>query len=481
MHVIVVGGGNAGLIAAIHAADGGARVTIVEKTGQLGGALWFTSHMISGAGSRAQARKGIVDTPDLFYDDIWKIGRGKSDPEILRYAAENSGAAVDWLEDIGVEWTEQSPYITYAHDPYSAARTLTPVPYKNISGSGPGRAVYNALMKQIDERRAAGTIDVLFRCKAERLVAAADGSVSGVEVTDWQGTRVLEGDAVIMATGSYAANFDMLAKYNAEWDHLITITPPHATGDGLVMGEAIGAQLVNMDMMVLVVGGVEDPRSPGICVYWILGPTSRPPGQSGDIWVNRHGERFVREDEPIPSIREDAIMAQPGTELYLVMDQPMRDGLTEAVTAATERNFEGRTPNLLMTANTIEELAIQLGLPPATLRATVDEYNAAVESGNDRLGRAPEAMPKKIDTAPFHGVCTVGTLFLTHGGLKINSNGQVIRTDGTAIPNLFAAGDVMGAGQVMGESFAGGQGVGVAATFGILAGRNAARAKVLAG
>jgi succinate dehydrogenase/fumarate reductase flavoprotein subunit len=244
------------------------------------------------------------------------------------------------------------------------------------------------------------------------------------------------------------------------------------------MAEKAGAQLVNMDMCVLVVGGVEDPRAPGLCVYWVLGPTSRPPGESGDIWVNRNGERFVNEDEMIPSKREDAIMAQPGTELYLVMDQPMRDGLTDAVKAATERNFEGRTPNLMLTANTIEELAIKLGLPPENLRKTVDDYNAAVDSGNDRLGRKRENMPKKIDTPPYHGVQTVGTLFLTHGGVKINSQGQVIRTDGSVIPNLFAAGDVMGAGQIMGESFAGGQGVGVAVTFGILAGRNAARAKV---
>lgn len=480
MEVVVIGGGNAGMPAAIHAADNGAHVTIVEKTGELGGALWFSSHMISGAGSRAQLRAGIQDTPQLFFDDIMRIGRGKSDPAVLNYAAHNSGAAIDWLEDIGVTWTENSPYITYAHDPYSVARTLSPVAHKGLSGSGPGRTVMFAMEREIEKRRAQGQIDIRFRAKAVDLKVDSSGAVSGVEIEDANGRSVLPCDAVVLATGSYAANFEMLKKYNSNYDHMITICPPHATGDGLVLAEKAGGELVNMDMTVLVVGGVEDRRSPGLCVYWVLAPMTRPPGQSGDIWVNRNGERFVAEDELIPSVREDAILSQPGTELTMIFDQPMREGLTPEVAAATQRALEDKTPNMIMSAPTIEELAVKLGLPPENLRRTVDAYNAAVDAGVDPLGRKAENMPKKIDTAPFHGVSTVGTLFLTHGGVKINDRAQVLRADGSVIPNLFAAGDVMGACQVMGEAFAGGQGVGVALTFGILAGREAAQVKVRA-
>ncbi|MFN8533167.1 MAG: FAD-dependent oxidoreductase [Dehalococcoidia bacterium] len=473
--MIVIGGGNAGMPAAIQAADAGAEVTIVERTAELGGALWFTSHSISGAGARMQAARGIEDTPSAHYDDIWRIGHGQSTPEILRVATERAGAAIDWLEEIGVPFTSESPWqqrsVVAGHAVYSAARSYTPSPVEGAPGSGPGRQVLLAFEREIQRR--GDKIAVRYRTAAERLLLDDRSRVTGVTVRRDGRTEDLSADAVILATGGFGANFALLRRLIPDLpDGVITICPPHAQGDGLLMAEEAGAALVNEDMYVIVASGIADRRSPGLAVYWIMLMATRPPAIAGDIWVNRQGERYIREDEPSPDAREAALMAQPGCELFAIFDDPMRRGLTDQVGAATRANFEGRTPNFIYSAPTIEGLADKLGLPPGGLRRTIDRYNAAVATGQDELGRT--SMPKAIDTPPFHAIPSAGILFLTHGGVKIAPDARVVRRDGTLFPNLFAAGEVMGAGQVMGRAFAGGQGVGMALTFGMLAGVNAA-------
>lgn len=476
--VLVIGGGNAGLPAAIFAADAGAHVTLIEKTNQLGGALWFTSHSISGAGTRLQAEKGIEDTPQSHYDDIWEIGHGKSTPEILKVATETAGAGIDWLQEIGVPFSPQTPYKIIGdragHATYSNARLHGPESLNGIRGSGPGRQVLVAMEREIEKRRVTGQIDVHFRTAAEELLVDASGRVTGVRTSRDGETVTFQADAVILATGGFGANLPMMREYIPDLpDAVITICPPHAQGDGVNIAKQAGAALVNMDMYVIVASGVEDPRSPGLAVYWISMGGTRPPIKAGDIWVNRRGERFVREDEPSPDAREIALMAQPGCEMFTIFDDPMRKGLHPDVTAAMALQFEGHTPNLVVSAPTIEELAVKIKVPADTLRATIDRYNAAVASGTDsEFGR--EIMQKAIDTAPFHAIPTSGIIFLTHGGVSITPTGQVRRADGSVFPNLFAAGEVMGAGQVMGQAFAGGQGVGAALSFGMIAGRNAA-------
>ncbi|GIW08108.1 MAG: flavocytochrome c [Dehalococcoidia bacterium] len=478
--VIVIGGGNAGLPAAIHAVDGGAHVTVVEKTGELGGALWFTSHSISGAGTQMQQRRGIIDSPQAHFDDIWRIGHGCATPEILRVATEGAGAAIDWLEAIGVPFTHESPWQQRGRMPghavYGAPRTYTPIPLDGIAGSGPGRQVLRALERQIDQRR--DQLTIRYRTRAERLILGQDGRVTAVRVRREDRTEDLPADAVVLATGGFGANRTMLRACIPDFpDGAISICPPHAQGDGIRLAEEAGAALVNMDMFVVVASGIADRRAPELAIYWLMLPAARPPAIAGDIWVNRQGKRFIREDEVSPDAREVALMAQPGCELFAIFDEPMRRGLTEEVAATTRASFEGRTPNIIFSAPTIEDLADRLGLPPPALRATVDRYNAAVDAGHDPdFGR--ESMPKRIDSPPFHGLPSAGMIFLTHGGVKIAPDARVVRTDGSVFPNLFAAGEVMGAGQVMGRAFAGGQGVGMALTFGILAGTNAAAAAI---
>ncbi len=473
-HVIVIGAGNAGMPAAIEAADAGARVTLLEKTDRLGGALWFSSHSISGAGTRMQREKGIQDSPQSHYDDIWRIGRQRSDPAILRVAVEQSGPGIDWLESIGVEFTPESPIITWGHEPYSAPRTYNPVPMTDqagvpIQGSGPGRTVMAALERELRRRDA---ITIRFRARVTQLLKE-NGVVCGVRL---QNGGEIRGDAVILATGGYSSSPELLRKYHPQYDHLVYLTPPHATGDGLALAEEAGGTLTNMDLLVILTGGVEDQRSPGLCVYWVTATTLRSPGLTGDIWLNRHGERFMAEDERHPDVRERAVMAQPSTEVYILMDDPMRWGLTpEAIPDRVRTRLEGHSPDFHVTAPTLAELAVRVGLPPEKVEASVARYNAMVAAGKDTdFGR--QSMPKALDTPPYHCIPTTGCVILSQGGVKVDPRARVLDAAGQPVPGLYAAGEVMGAGQIMGDCFAGGQGVGGALVFGRIAGQEAARA-----
>ncbi len=475
--VLVIGAGTAGMPAAIFAADGGAHVTVLEKTNQLGGTLWFSSASMSGAGTRKQKEKGINDSPQSHYDDIWEIGRHRSDPDLLRLAVDHAAAGIDWLQDIGMPFTEETPRLAPEHELYSAARTHSPAGYEGQMGGGAGQRMMRAVEKEFNKRVDSGAIDIHYSAGVTELLPDASGAISGARYKQWDDSREIRADAVVLASGGYAANHERFRRHHAQYDHLLTIAPPWATGDGLDLAVDAGGVLTNMDLLVVLPGGLEDPRAPGICIYWIFLANSRQPTQSGDIWVNREGMRFIREDETSPDRRERAIMAQPHTEMSLIFDAPMREGLTPIVANAMQRMVEHQNPPVLVSAPSIGELAIKLGLPPAAVQTTVDRYNQFVDVGVDEeFGR--EAMPKKIDEPPFHGLPTSGTVIMSHGGVKANGKLQVMRADGSAIPNLFLAGEVMGAGQVMGDCFAGGQGIGMALTFGILAGKAAANVKV---
>jgi fumarate reductase flavoprotein subunit len=181
----------------------------------------------------------------------------------------------------------------------------------------------------------------------------------------------------------------------------------------------------------------------------------------------------MAEDEMHPDVRERAVMAQPRTEVYILMDDDMRRGVAPCVVGqgAIDR-LEGRSPEVFLTSETLAGVAEAAGLDPVAVERSVAEYNAGVASGTDRFGRT--AMPKALDKAPYHLIPTAGTVILTSGGVAIDEQCRVRRAGGGVFANLYAAGEVMGSGQVMGDCFAGGQGVGAALTFGLRAGTIAA-------
>jgi fumarate reductase flavoprotein subunit len=220
-----------------------------------------------------------------------------------------------------------------------------------------------------------------------------------------------------------------------------------------------------MDLLILEPGHYEDPANPGFCPAYSSFRGGRPARLSGDIWVNRHGRRFIPEDSTDADLQERVIQEQPGAVMWVIFDEAMRKGLTPEIGAWTEREIRSS----LVSATTIPELATKLGIDPDGLVETVEAYNRGIAGGEDPLGRV--ARPKPLDEAPFYGCRCDGTIVLTFGGIAIDERLRVKRGDGQSFRNLYAAGEVIGGAQVMGNGFASGMSAGPALTLG----RQAAR------
>ena len=160
--LIVVGGGTAGMVCAIAAAEHGAHPVVIEKTDDVGGTLHMSSGQLSAAGTRRQRERGIEDHPDRHFDDVMRIGRGAADPALVRLAVDEAARTLDWLEAIGIEFEPETPAIYLGHEPYSIPRTCW--------GPEGGRSILKVLRRRWDQERAAGRISVLFEHAVQELI-----------------------------------------------------------------------------------------------------------------------------------------------------------------------------------------------------------------------------------------------------------------------------------------------------------------------
>ena len=461
MRLIVVGGGTAGIPAALRGLDLGADVVLLEKTDRLAGALRWSGAITSGAGSSLQRAKGISDSPQAHADEVRKLGRGRADPALLDLATRQAGATIDWLVSIGVDFTAESPVAVGLGDDHETYRTprsyILQAPEELGVYRGP---VLAARLTEALERAACDRLTVRLDTPVTQ-VMAVNGVVSGVR----SGEEEILADAVILTTGGYGASQRLLHRFHPQFSRLITQGPPHATGDGIDLVENLRGAVVNEDVVLPTMGAIEDPDHPGFRAPEGLLGFGRPPGEAGDIWINLAGRRFVAEDNPSPDARERAILNQPGGVMFGVFDEPMRRGLTPGVAAWTRRCLADS--RLVRSATTLAELAVALGVSANALEQTVRQYNEAVTAGRDRLGR--EALPKRIDVPPFHGVPTASSVIVTFAGVRVSPRLQVLDAEGGPILGLFAAGEVIGGAQVQGDGFSSGMSVTPAIAFGRLA------------
>lgn len=466
--VVVVGAGNSGIPAAIEAADRGAHVVLVEKEDFLGGMLHWSSATMSAAGTRLQKEKGILDdSPQKHFDDCVRIGRNRNDPALLKLATENATETINWLESIGMPYTDNSPRLSPEHELYSVPRSYYPnQPGSMVSrGFHGGGIVFVVLDKQLQQRVEAGQIEIHMKTRMTGLLTDGD-RVVGISAEGPDGAVEYRADAVILTTGGYSANFELMEKLHPNTGRHVTLCGPHATGDAIPLVESLGGSLANADLNIPLMGFLEDPENPGFCRPGMNLNAGRAPRTAGDIWVNKEGKRFYAEDGRSPDERERAMMAQPDWVMWTIFDNMMREGFTRQANELTRTMAH---LGMVVSADTIEELAEKIGLPPENLRQTVDEYNAAVESGNDPIGRIE--MPKKLDEAPFHAVKSEGAIILSMAGIKVNDHLQPVRDDGSPIEGLYVAGEAIGAGQVMGDAFCSGMSAGAAVTTGRMAAR----------
>ena len=436
--IVVIGAGGAGMTAAIKAVqDGATNVVIVEKTAMAGGNTLRATGGLNAAETTFQDRDGIEDSIQLFIDDTMKGGKNINDPELVKYMAENSAEALYWANDLGADLT-----VVGLFGGASVKRIHRP---SDTSAVGP--VLVKTLLNKIEELK----IPVLYNTKADAILTDDNGAVCGVKVTDENGTYTINCKAAVLATGGFGANSEMVVQYKADLAGFGTTNAASATGDGIAMGTAVGAATVDMEQ--IQTHPTVHPETQTMYTEAVRG--------NGAILVNKEGARFT-DEMGTRDVVSAAILEQTDGQAWLVFDQAVRDSL---------KAIEGYiSAGIVTEAATVEELATAIGADPATLKATMDKVAETVNTGaEDEFGRAGMELP--LTEANFYACLVAPAIHHTMGGLKINTEAQVLKEDGTAIPGLFAAGEVTGG--VHGANRLGGNAVTDIVVFGRTAGASA--------
>lgn len=436
--VIIVGSGGAGLSAAIEAKNAGKNPVILEKEATAGGNTTKSSAGMNASQTKFQEADGITDSNDKFYEESLKGGHGTNNPELLRYLVDHSASAIDWLDSMGITLSNLT-----TTGGMSEKRTHRPA-----DGSAVGEYLVSGLLRNVSERE----IPLFVNADVTK-INEKDGKVSGVNVTIDGKEKTISANAVVLATGGFGANMQMVTEYKPELNGFVTTNQKGSTGDGVVLAQGLGAATVDMGE-IQIHPTVEQSTSTLI---------SESVRGEGAILVNQEGKRFFNEMETRDKVSQ-AIIALPEKYAYLILD----DALTERAKAV--KFYEKR--GLVKSADTLEGLAKEIGVPAENLTATVEAWNKAVADKNDSEFGRSTAMDHDLSKGPFHAIQIAPGIHHTMGGLKINTNAQVLKEDGTPIDGLYAAGEVTGG--VHGANRIGGNAVADIIIFGRQAGTQAA-------
>ena len=435
--VVVVGGGGAGLSAAIAAREKGAEVVLVEKMLMLGGNTNYATAGINSANTKLQKKLGIEDNAELFYKDTMKGGKNVNNPELVKKLTADSANIIDWLTERGADLSE----VVFTGG-QSAKRTHRPA-----GGQAVGPVIVDALAETAEK----DGIDVRTESEVTKLIKTGD-KVTGVEVKHKGETYNITAKAVVMATGGFGANAKMVAEYKPSLEGFGSTNSPAITGEGIKMVKAVGGDLVDM---------TEIQTHPTVVHKKTAMITEAVRGE-GAILVNREGKRFVSELETRDVVSK-AELEQTGKSAFLVFDQEVREKLG-AINGYVRKGFtvEGAT---------VEELAGKIGVDAKGLVDTMAKYNGYVKAGEDKdFGKT--ALPRELVKAPFYAIEVSPAVHHTMGGVRINTNAEVLTADGKVIPGLFAAGEITGG--VHGANRIGGNAVTDITVYGKTAGENAA-------
>ncbi|MBL8644112.1 MAG: FAD-dependent oxidoreductase [Rhodospirillaceae bacterium] len=460
--VIVIGGGTAGLPTAIFAAERGARVLLIEKSGVLGGTLDRSAGQIAGAGTVFQEAKSIADSADAHFADIMRISRGTCDPVLARILADNAGATINWLAENGFTTRDNHPVIEGAHEAFSTARYLW--------GPEGGRSIMKVLVPKTEAAVAAGKITALMHTGAVELTQSSDGAVTGVITEDAWGARTEhKGRNVVLASGGCASNPAMFEELHGV-PLYARVAYPYSQGKGIALGVSAGGVVRGGEKYLCNSGTVLlDNNFPSpIFASAATDPRSRQPWE---IIVNRKGERFVREDHPSVDAREHALLKQPGMRSWLIFDQEILDKAPPLLPSVTPDRLPGlfNTHPMFTRADTLAGLAKATSIGPEALVQSVANYNVGQAKGADVFGRTH--LPLPIAKPPFYAVAQQGMTIISFAGLTVDEHLRVTDEDGAPIPNLYAVGEVIGAGATSGNAYTNGMLVTPALTFGRLLGQ----------
>ena len=485
--IVIVGAGGAGMTAAIAAANEGKNVVIVESQAMVGGnsvrstggmnaaktpaqdenefaesagvektletaasewagneAITALADTVAGQWAEYQANPvGYFDSVELMELDTLIGGHGTNDPALVEALCSNSADAIAWLSEQGIELTSVSSF-----GGASVKRIHRPV-----DSEGKTISVGSYMIPLLQAKCEELGVEFIMNTTANEILTDANGAAVGVAATDKNGAAVtVNAKAVILATGGFGANLDMVVEYKPDLAGFMTTNAPGAQGQGIDMAVAIGAGTVDMDQ--IQIHPTVEANTAALITEGLRG--------DGAILVNAEGNRFT-DEVGTRDVVSAAEIAQTGSYSWLVIDQAMADASSV---------IQGYINNgYTVTGETYEELAGAMGVDAAAFAATMDKWNAAVAAGVDEeFGRTSFANP--LDTAPYYAIKVTAGIHHTMGGLTINPQTQVLAGDGTVIDGLYAAGEVTGG--VHGGNRLGGHAVADFGVFGRIAGEQAA-------
>jgi fumarate reductase flavoprotein subunit len=443
--IVVVGGGGAGLSAATEAASRGAKVVVLEKTPALGGSSLICGGALAFAGTDMQEQKNVKDSNELFFKDLMKVGGDVNDKAMVKAYIDNQLDTYKWLKGLGVIFKGLG-----IASGMSVPRSHYVTPSQVIKTLG-------------DAAKAKGAKVFLDRGASRLVLDEKTGRIRGVKVekggkASYYGAK----KGVILGSGGFSRNKELLAKFVPPMTNAKAMVGLGCYGDGLKMAWASGADIQDMPYIKATFGFDTEASSMAdfALVYY-----------KGALIVNKAGKRFVNESISYKLVGDAALM-QPDAVGYQIYDSAIRAEANKDQLAKTEAlEKKGR----IKQANTIGELASAIGIAPAVLEATVNEYNANVEKGSDPLfGRntlvSSFGKPVKIDKPPFYAMISTAYILGTYGGIRCDEKARVVNIYGEAVPGLYGAGEILGG--VHGAAYMTGTAFGKALIFGRLAAKS---------
>ena len=481
--VVVVGAGGAGMTAAITAAAEGKSVVILESQSMVGGnSVRATGGMNAGKtvyqdenefGESAGVEKtlktaaekyadnetitalaktvseqwaayqanptGYFDSVELMELDTMIGGKGINDPELVETLCANSADAIDWLDEHGIT----------LHNVSSFGGASVKRIHRPVNAEGKTVSVGSYMIPLLQENCEKAGVKMMLDTTATEILTDANGAAVGVKATGASGETVtVNAKAVVLATGGFGANLDMVVKYKPELKGFMTTNAPGIQGQGIEMAQAIGAATVDMDQ--IQIHPTVEANTAALITEGLRG--------DGAILINEEGKRFI-DEVGTRDVVSAAEIAQTGSYSWLVVDQAMVDA-SSVIQGYIKKGYT-------VTGATYEELGKAMGVDAAAFAETMEKWNGYVEAKNDPdFGRTSFANP--LNTAPYYAVKVTAGVHHTMGGLKINANTEVLNEKGEVIPGLFAAGEVTGG--VHGANRLGGNAVADFTVFGRIAG-----------
>jgi fumarate reductase flavoprotein subunit len=489
--LVVIGGGGAGLAAALAAAENGCKsIIVLEKAGSAAGSTAM-AHDIFGAESPVQKRQGV----DALKDELFKTAMEwahwtKINPRIVRAFIDKSGDTIGWLEKKGLNFELIQYY-----------PNQVPLVRHSVKGHG------HALMKTLRDNCQELGVKILTHTPGRKLLCDAKGKITGVVAETKEGELAIAAGSVIIATGGYGNNKEMLKKHLPNYHDTITYDgPPSNTGDGIIMATEIGAATAGLgtanlhgpflrpksDSHALKMDAVGFDGSPIRITLWLLA------WEPEMLWVNKNGRRFIDEGYQLAFFAfGNAVALQPDGIPYTLFDNSTlriieKQGLVRPgaaahanwlpVSAATplpglEREVHKQADKgELKISNSWNEIAGWMGADPSVLKATIDEYNAFCDDKHDGLFAKDRRYLLPLRTPPYYAIKGHIGLCDTYGGIKINENMEALDASDNPIPGLYAAGTTAGCWES--ESYCyrlTGHLVGFALNSGRIAGENAVK------